>query len=236
VVPVRIVEMFGPTFQGEGPSVGKRAVFLRLWGCNLDCSWCDTPYTWDIRGKNGTVFTRAEESDEWSLETIAERFVELSDGTECVLVITGGEPLIQQDQIISLLELLPGVNVEVETNGTILPEIDDLRVSFNISPKLESANTTRDPIRLEALREFAELHFSRVAFKFVSSTPGDLNEVAQIVDEASLDPAQVWIMPEGRDAQTILNTSRTLAQDVLNYGYNLTTRLHVLLWDDLRGV
>lgn len=228
--------MFGPTFQGEGPSVGRLAVFVRLWGCNLDCSWCDTPYTWDTRGKNGTVFSRAAESAEWTLESIADRFNELSAGLNCVLVVTGGEPLIQQARIIELIDLLPGVNVEVETNGTILPEVDSSRVAFNISPKLESANTTKDPIRIEALREFSELKESRVAFKFVCSTETDLDEVAQIVDEADLNPAQVWIMPEGRNAETILGTSRALAQDVLNHGYNLTTRLHVLLWDDLRGV
>ena len=46
--PVLVVaEVFGPTFQGEGPSAGRRAMFLRLGRCNLDCAWCDTPYTWD---------------------------------------------------------------------------------------------------------------------------------------------------------------------------------------------
>ena len=42
-----VSEIFGPTLQGEGPSSGRRAMFLRLAGCNLSCSWCDTAYTWD---------------------------------------------------------------------------------------------------------------------------------------------------------------------------------------------
>ena len=42
-----ISEVFGPTVQGEGPTIGRRAAFVRLGRCNLDCSWCDTPYTWD---------------------------------------------------------------------------------------------------------------------------------------------------------------------------------------------
>ena len=49
-----VSEIFGPTFQGEGPFTGRAAVFLRLGRCNLDCKWCDTPYTWDWKGKNGT--------------------------------------------------------------------------------------------------------------------------------------------------------------------------------------
>ena len=53
-----VAEVFGPTFQGEGPSTGQRAGFVRLGRCNLDCSWCDTPYTWDWERFDPAAATR----------------------------------------------------------------------------------------------------------------------------------------------------------------------------------
>jgi 7-carboxy-7-deazaguanine synthase len=47
--PLVVSEVFGPTIQGEGPHAGQRAAFVRLGGCNLTCTWCDTAYTWDAR-------------------------------------------------------------------------------------------------------------------------------------------------------------------------------------------
>ena len=46
-VTLRVAEVFGPTFQGEGPSAGRRAAFIRLSGCGVGCTWCDEPQTWD---------------------------------------------------------------------------------------------------------------------------------------------------------------------------------------------
>src|SRR5438046_5626962 len=56
-----VSEIFGPTFQGEGPSLGRRCVFLRLGACNLHCRWCDTPYTWDWTGRNGIEYDPRQE-------------------------------------------------------------------------------------------------------------------------------------------------------------------------------
>ncbi|MGH3922689.1 MAG: 7-carboxy-7-deazaguanine synthase QueE, partial [Pseudonocardiaceae bacterium] len=66
-----IAEQFGPTFQGEGPSVGQQALFIRLSSCNLSCSWCDTPYTWDWTRFDPRVESRrvpAEDLLAWALE------------------------------------------------------------------------------------------------------------------------------------------------------------------------
>ena len=70
-------------------------------------------------------------------------------------------------------------------------------------------------------------------FKFVACEPSDLDEVAVIIEECGL--TDVWIMPEGTDAATLLGRSTELADDVVKRGWNLSSRLHILLWGDVRG-
>lgn len=223
-----VSEVFGPTWQGEGPSLGRRAAFVRLGRCNLACSWCDTPYTWDW-----DRFDPAEELETRSVEEIAAAV----DAMEAQLVVvTGGEPLLQQRHLPPLLSRLRASRhqVEVETAGTIEPaaEIVDLVDRFNVSPKLANSGNRRDRrYKPEVLRQFAAT--GKAAFKFVAATVADLDEVASIVEECDL--AEVWIMPEGTDSATIVERSRALADEVLDRGWHLTSRLHVLLWGDQRG-
>lgn len=232
---MRVAELFGPTLQGEGPSVGRPAMFVRLWGCNLDCAWCDTPYTWDIRGRNGTPYTREGESTEQTVEAVHARLV--AAGVPLV-VITGGEPLLQRRAVrdLAIAWAAPtGQRVEIETNGTRPPVLDHERVRYNVSPKLGSAATTTPSVLPEVLRQYLDLERSDVAFKFVAANLADLAEAAGVVDGLGVAAERVWIMPEGRDAETLQAAAATIVDGVLAYGFNLTPRLHVQLWGDTRG-
>lgn len=223
-----IAEVFGPTFQGEGASLGQRAGFVRLGRCNLDCSWCDTPYTWD--------WSRFDPAEELSREATAGVLARLEPMRPDLVVITGGEPLLQQTGLVGLLEgcLARGWSVEVETNGTIapLPALVPLVQRWNVSPKLANSGVSlRQRIRPDALAGL--LATGAAVFKFVVTQVGELDEVADIVNAHQLRP--VWIMPEGRDTPTIVDGARRLADGVLERGWNLSPRLHVLLWGDERG-
>lgn len=112
------------SIQGEGASQGTPCVFLRLAGCNLACSWCDTAYSWN--GTSPAVKLSPEEAAAAVLHYPCRR-----------LVITGGEPLVQQKALPGLLRLLPEHFVEMETNGAILPDEELLHHigQFNVSPK-----------------------------------------------------------------------------------------------------
>lgn len=233
-----VSEWFGPTFAGEGPSIGRRATFLRLGLCNLACAWCDTPYTWDWTGKNGRP------QDKSALKRYdVEEIVKALAPIEQLLVITGGEPLIQQRGIARLLDGLIDQEVEIETNGTIWPNELGLvtypHVRYNVSPKLDHANaatTGTDPINVAVLRQFARS--KRANFKFVVTAANidhDLREIAGIVADARIEPRDVWVMPEGRAAIDIDARTAKIADAVLAAGYNLTTRLHVIAWGDERG-
>lgn len=234
-----VAEVFGPTLQGEGPSTGRRAAFIRLGGCNLHCTWCDTPYTWDaarhdLRAELQRVPVPA------ILHDVAVMDVPLA-------VVTGGEPLLHQTQpgwglLLEGLGQL-GVAVEVETNGTQTPNRPTQAhvTRFNVSPKLGHADGGRDPLERrvvpEALAAFAKL--ARVhdgaAFKFVAQGPGDLDEIGALVTRHHIPREAVWVMPEGTTVDAILAGQRLLADPVIGRGWNLTTRLHTLLWGSERA-
>lgn len=223
-----VAEVFGPTFQGEGPSLGRRAGFVRLGRCNLDCTWCDTPFTWD--------WDRYDPAVELHGAEVAEVVTRLEAMDPGIVVVTGGEPLLQQRRLVPLLEACRarGWEVEVETNGTRAPDpsVVGLVARWNVSPKLANSGVEeRDRIRPGALA--ALLATGRAAFKFVVATEADLDEVGDLVEAHDLAP--VWIMPEGTDPATLVERSQALADPVLARGWNLTTRLHVLLWNDQRG-
>jgi 7-carboxy-7-deazaguanine synthase len=228
---LQVAEVFGPTFQGEGPSQGQRAAFVRLSGCNLHCAWCDTPYTWDwTRYQRGLESRQVYAEALWpQLEAMAPR----------LLVITGGEPLLQARGVSWLLAgaQARGWRTEVETNGTVAPS----RLGgwhptqYNVSPKL--ANNQADPqrrrLRPQAITELRDS--GRAVWKFVCTSPRDLAEVAGLVGEYQLDPASVWIMPCATTAAAEQAGLATLAPGVLERGWNLTGRLQLRCWGGARG-
>jgi organic radical activating enzyme len=223
-----VSEIFGPTYQGEGSTAGRRCSFLRLAGCNLHCSWCDTPYSWDW-----TRFDRHAEVSTLTVEEVASRLPHADR-----LVVTGGEPLLQTRALRELLPLLMarGWTIEVETAGTLspaplVPYVDQ----WNVSPKLLSSGN--DPGRAfvpEVLREFRRL--PNVCWKFVCGSVQDVTDAANLIELVDVHPSVVWIQPEGTDPEAWLASARLLAPVALSLGMNLSPRLHALLWGPRRGV
>ena len=225
-----VAETFGPTVQGEGPSLGRRAAFIRLMNCNLTCKDCDTPYTWDR--------TRFDLSAETTAASVTDLLAWTTAQPVGLVVITGGEPLIQQRRLIPLVRGIAeaGRLVEIETNGTIEPVPDLLRwvTRFNVSPKLSSFGAgmpMSKRIKAGVLHNFAVS--GRAVFKFVVSSSADLVEIAQLVTDHQLDP--VYVMPEGRTAEEVTRRLAQIADEAIALGFHLTTRLHVLIWGDQRG-
>jgi 7-carboxy-7-deazaguanine synthase len=222
-----IAEVFGPTFQGEGPSIGTRAAFVRFAKCNLTCGWCDTPYTWD--------WDRYEPKDEihpMPVEDIAGRVREMDVP---LVVMTGGEPLLQQQAMMDLMDRLTGHRFEIETNGTIVPQGGLLGRAprFNVSPKLRNSEVLEKK-RWKA-RPLSILLDALSTFKFVCEKPEDLNEVQEYVDKVGIPAWRVWVMPEGVTPEMVTRHGRDLSEAVLERGWNMTTRMQVLLWGAERG-
>lgn len=231
-----VSEIFGPTYQGEGPSAGQRAVFLRLANCNLYCSWCDTPYSWDWTGRNGTKYDRAVGRNQQPIVDVSAALIERGVLTGAMLVVTGGEPMLQEAELVALYHRLgTSFRIEVETNGTkAATTFHPQNVYFNVSPKLANSGMP-EQIRLNwpILRSYAKN--SRAIFKFVVERIDDLIEVELIRDHLQLEKDRVWIMPQARNRTAHNNRIQALRDAVIDAGYNLTARLQILAWNDERG-
>lgn len=224
--------------QGEGPSAGMPVAFMRLSRCNLACVWCDTAYTWHFEGderphRGGVTFARKANQVTLDEEEVAALILSLGQDR---LVITGGEPLLQAPALVKLLDLLPDIAVEIETNGTTkaTPRLDIRIDQFNVSPKLSHSG---NPANLALLPERLDAYATdpRAWFKFVIAQPADVEEVLALRDRYRFQADHVFLMPEGTDSETIRTREKWLAPLCLKHGFRLSDRLHIHLFGDTRG-
>ncbi len=224
--------------QGEGQSAGRPCTFMRLSRCNLACTWCDTAYTWRFEGDNrphrdDTRFDRTANQITLSEEDAAARILALGQNR---LVITGGEPLLQSPALARMLALLPGIHIEIETNGTVAPTsaLDALVDQYNVSPKLaHSGNAAELALIPERLAAFAA--DARAYFKFVVACEADVEAVQVLCSAFAIAPERTFLMPEGTDSATITARLKWLTPLVIKNDMRLTDRLHIHLFGDTRG-
>ncbi len=236
------------TIQGEGISVGAPAVFIRASRCNLHCVWCDTDHTWNFEKTpwphekdvvpGYAKFKKAAVTFEIGPTDAAERIL----AYHCPhTVITGGEPLLQQDEFLEMImtirERQPHHVFEVETNGTKIPSpaFHEAVNQFNVSPKLSNAGMP-ESLRLnaDALAFFAES--PKAWFKFVVAEPADLEEILSLCTAHQILRQRVLMMPEGRTCAELDRHAAWLAETCRELGFRFSDRLHIRLWGDRRGV
>lgn len=194
---------------------------------------CDTAYTWDWKKYNPRLETMSLGEDQ-----VTQLVQDRSAGRIENVVVTGGEPLLQRTELVSLVKRLvdKGFRIEVETNGTIAPSIALARhvAQWNLSPKLASSGNPRDAREVpKALSWFARQ--ANAFWKFVVVHPGDLEEIDTIVERYGVSAERVILMPEGIDRETLAERSGWLAGLCAERGFRLGSRLHVLLWGAERG-
>ncbi len=224
---VLIAETF-TSLQGEGELVGMPSFFIRTSGCNLRCSWCDTPYTsWTPEGTRRSVTSLVAEASGSRVRHV---------------VITGGEPLLQREIGLLTQELgSGGFHITVETAGTVAPDfVCDL---LSVSPK--TANSDPEGRWLERHRRLrADVgplralinRFPEIQLKFVVREPGDLPEILRLLqDLPPVDSARILLMPEGRNPSEVAHTAPIVAALCLEHGFRYTPRLHLDLFGGRRG-
>lgn len=226
------------SLQGEGPSAGVPVAFIRLSRCNLACTWCDTAYTWRFDGDNrphrdGVTFERKTNQVKLLPAEAAERIAATGQNR---LVITGGEPLMQGGALAEMLEHLPEITVEVETNGTTkAPPALDARIDqFNVSPKLAHSG---NPAELALIPERLEAYASdpRAFLKFVIAEPGDVDEVLDLAATYRFAAERVFLMAEGTTSEALRARQVWLSDLALKHRFRMSDRMHIHLYGDTRG-
>ncbi|PAW71575.1 MAG: 7-carboxy-7-deazaguanine synthase QueE [Verrucomicrobiia bacterium Tous-C5FEB] len=236
------------TLQGEGPSAGLPAVFIRASRCNLHCVWCDTDHTWNFEGtlwpheKDDTPGYAKHRKSEATIELTPAAAADLILSYHCPrVVITGGEPLLQENDFLEMITHIraqqPDCVFEVETNGTRTPSPAFAQAvdQFNVSPKLSNSGV-KPSLRLvpDTLRFFASS--PKAWFKFVIAAKADLDEVLALQNEFSIPASRILLMPEGRSAAELDTTAANIAELCRRHGFRFCDRLHIRLWGDKRGV
>jgi 7-carboxy-7-deazaguanine synthase len=224
---MRIAEFF-ESIQGEGEFAGTPSVFVRTTGCNLRCSFCDTPHT-----------SWAPEGTQESWQAILEQILT----HDCRhVVLTGGEPMLQPELVLLSHALgRAGRFVTIETAGTLLrPVHADL---MSISPK-RANSTPQDPVwtrRHEELRDRSQVVAQmtrdyRYQLKYVIDTPNDIDDVDRHVREiGGVAPSCVFLMPQGTQAEQIREKTSWISLAASERGYRVSPRLHIELFGNRRG-
>ncbi len=226
-----IAETFA-SIQGEGKLTGVPSWFIRVAGCNLRCTWCDTPYTsWSPQGASRTVDDLVEEA--------------LTSGLKHA-VLTGGEPMLFP-AIAPLAERLSaaGMHTTMETAGTV---DQDLRVDLmSLSPKLSNSTPSQrqdgkfaaehearrinTPVLQELLRRGED-----VQLKFVVQYPSDLREIEALLKTLhDWNPGDVLLMPQGYQGEPSEALRKLLVSACLSHGWRYCDRLHIRLFGNTRG-
>jgi 7-carboxy-7-deazaguanine synthase len=223
---LKIAEIFY-SLQGEGSLIGMPSLFIRVSGCNLRCSWCDTPYTsWNPEGRELTVDQILQESRAYPASHA---------------VVTGGEPMIAPE-IVPLTQRLRerGMHITIETAGTaIQPVVCDL---MSISPKLSNStpgppwNGQHERLRLQPTVLSQLIASYEYQLKFVIEKSEDVDEARALVAQLNAPREKVILMPEGADPDTLRERSLWLAEISKKEGFRFSPRLHVELWGNRRGV
>ncbi|WP_297982144.1 7-carboxy-7-deazaguanine synthase QueE [uncultured Methanobrevibacter sp.] len=174
MVKIKVSEIF-TSFQGEGPYVGTPASFLRLYGCNLNCEWCDTDIsTYEILSVDEVLEILLTQMEFNNIKT---------------LIITGGEPTLQMKEITRLIDDLPeDIHVQMETNGSIFEYLSE--IDYVVSPKENKEEVFKNYYK-----------YDNVYFKFVIEKQEDIDEINELKKKYNYDKT-IWLQPEfNRDVE-----------------------------------
>ncbi len=239
---IPVIEIFGPTIQGEGMVVGQKTMFVRTAGCDYSCSWCDSAFTWDGSGKH--LIAQMTAGEIWAeLKRIG------GEGFSFV-TISGGNPVLLRN-MESLIKILKEneMRIGVETQGSKwqewLYEIDEL----TISPKPPSSGMTTNYLMLSEIMEKLKSRKSNqhISLKIVIFNQADYDFAKDIHRRYPAIPFYLQVGNDEiaeNDNQHLIShllekykalIDKVVADDQLQ-NVRVLPQLHTLVWGNKRGV
>jgi 7-carboxy-7-deazaguanine synthase len=208
------------SIQGEGTLAGVPSVFIRLSGCPVGCVWCDTKYAWDVN-----------EGEELPVPEIVNRIIQWP----CrYVVITGGEPTVNP-QLADLAKALKERNkhITIETAG--IKFVAGLSCDLmSVSPKLSNSGHKNYSVHLPSIKQLVRRYPYQL--KFVVDSADDLPEIQEAVKQiGGVSAEKVMLMPQAKTREELITKSLLVAQMCKETGYVFCQRLHILLFDGVRG-
>jgi len=212
---MKLIEIFY-SIEGEGIEIGRPEIFIRLAGCNLRCVWCDTKYAWE-NGKKMSIEEIIKEVKKYACKRIS---------------ITGGEPLLQKEELLELIKKLKdnGYWIQINTNGTIFDEEIFRSVDLiSMDCKCPSSGMKSD---LQVLKRTRELFGFKSQFKFVISDERDYDYAKKII--SLLDSSNVVFQPEWGKRRFTKELIKLVKKDGLDV--KIIIQQHKVIWGNRRGI
>ncbi|NMD71140.1 7-carboxy-7-deazaguanine synthase QueE [Bacillus sp. DNRA2] len=239
---IPVIEIFGPTIQGEGMVIGQKTMFVRTAGCDYSCSWCDSSFTWDGSGKE---LVKQMEADEiWA------KLEELGGDGFSFVTISGGNPALLKN-LHELIQILKAKDIKIglETQGSKWQDwfydIDEL----TISPKPPSSGMETDFNSLDTIiekltKDSPTHHMSLKVVVF------DVKDYQYAKDIHLRYPHVPFFLQTGNDDINTIENQQLVAKLLEKYEWlinkvmldhqlkdvRVLPQLHTYIWGNKRGV
>jgi 7-carboxy-7-deazaguanine synthase len=214
---MKISEIFY-SLEGEGIEIGRPEIFVRLAKCNLKCTWCDTKYSWND-GKEMSVNETLNEIAKYPCKSVS---------------ITGGEPLLQREELLELIQRLKklGYWIQINTNGTIYEKkIFELVDLVNMDCKCPSSGMKSDP---DALKKTKDSFAPKSQFKLIISDEEDYRYAKNVVRTLLQGVPNVIFQPEWHSRKFTKKLAVLAMKDQLDV--RIILQQQKIIWGAKKGV
>lgn len=223
-------------FQGEGKNLGKKMILLRLVGCNIQCPDCDSIYTWKANKEIQSQYIKYNLTDLVKDIKQWEKTYHIHH-----LLITGGEPYLWEKQLIPLMESLQGCKFDIETSGygewSYIKNHKKLlkNIQFNISPKIGSlhAKSSIDPWKIKILENPPPHYIVKIVVS-AKRLKEEYENIERLRNIYQIPKKNIYLMPFAKTREELLQQIEDIVNFCIENQYELSPRLHILMFDRAR--
>lgn len=210
--------------QGEGNLIGKKMYLFRVYKCNIGCKDCDSKFTFTTKYSEYTVedFTKEIQSKKNKYDFI---------------MITGGAPSLYKEFLFEVISKNQDINFQIEDAGDsswkAFEKFDN--VWFSFSPKIGALQGSTNIKEWKAFKDELKNYICKIVVdKYSWET--NIVDILEFKRRYDLKDSKIYLMPKGVGRAEIIDQSQFVVDKCFEYNFNFSTRLHILLYGNKRGV